>query len=125
MKSPLPCHSNTQAKARRRTPSNWQDFETHTIRLAEDRWTSQATTPRKAAGKLAPARKPFYDALVAAIGKSPVGTNSTTLPTWELECLRRGLIERPPPDGEKENWQQRGSRDRNYRKAKSDLLAAG
>ncbi|HUB48346.1 MAG TPA: AAA family ATPase [Acetobacteraceae bacterium] len=30
-------------KARRRTPENWQDFETVTIRLRDDRWTSDRT----------------------------------------------------------------------------------
>ncbi len=31
-------------KARRRTPDNWQDFETTTIRLADDQWTCDAPT---------------------------------------------------------------------------------
>lgn len=31
-------------KARRRTPDNWQDFETTTIRLQDDQWTRDMTT---------------------------------------------------------------------------------
>jgi hypothetical protein len=110
-------------KARRRTPDNWADFETSTIRLKDDCWTSEVANGGKgvALGKVPPARQPFYDALIAAIGKSAVGAGRTTLATWELECLRRGLIEHP---ADQENYKQRDIRFRAYRKAKSDLLAA-
>jgi hypothetical protein len=114
-------------KARRRTPDNWADFEMCTIRLADDRWTSEAAVasgPQKPIGKVPPTRQPFYDALVAAISKSATGPGRTTLPTWELECLRRGLIERPAAEAPKEHWQHRDARYRAFRKAKSDLLAA-
>jgi hypothetical protein len=111
-------------KARRRTPDNWQEFAPHIIRLREDVWTSEPTDPPAKGGpKVPPARRPFYDALVAAIGKTPGARGRTTEATWELECLRRGLIERPP-DG-KETGAQRDARRRNYRKAKSDLIAGG
>ncbi len=86
-------------KARRRTPDNWADFETCIVRLKDDRWTSEPVSKAHGAGKLgtvAPSREVFYDALVAAIGKSPTGAGRTTLAAWELECLRRGLLERAP-----------------------------
>ncbi len=116
-------------KARRRTPDNWRDFETVTIRLTDDRWTSEPATANGAAagggaGKVSPSRQVFYDAVVAAITKSPAGPGRTTLATWELACLRRGLIEKPPTGDAKEIWQQRDARYRKYRTAKSDLLAA-
>jgi hypothetical protein len=110
-------------KARRRTPENWSDFETVVIRLKDDRWTSEPVGGEKRLGKVQPGRVPFYDALVAAIGISSIAPGETTVETWELECLRRGLIEHPPAEG-KETWQQRAARYSAFRKAKSDLLAA-
>ena len=115
-------------KARRRTPENWHDFETCVIRLANDRWTSDNAVDVMPGGrsttKVPPARVPFYNALTAAIAKSPANCGRTTTATWELECLRRGLIEKPPSQGAKENWQRRDARYRNFRKAKSDLIGA-
>jgi len=114
-------------KARRRTPDNWQDFETCTIRLKDDRWTSEPVNKDASKlGKVAPSREPFYDALIVAIGKSAVGADRTMLTTWELECLRRGLIHGSPElaKDQKETWQQRDARHKDYRKAKSDLIAA-
>lgn len=110
----------TFTKARRRTPDNRADFEPATIRLEHDCWVAegQVSSPQ---GKVPPTRVPFYDALVSAISKSPVGIGRTMLGTWELECLRRGLIERP---ADAENYRQRDARYRAFRKAKSDLLAA-
>lgn len=111
-------------KARRRTPENWRDFETVIIRLKDDRWTGEPVDPLAAAqaADVPPSRVPFYDALVAAVGKSSLGAGQTTLDAWQDECLRRGLVEKPPPD--KETWQERGARFRLFRTAKSDLLAA-
>lgn len=115
-------------KARRRTPDNCADFAACVIRLAADKWTASPmhTAARgTGAGKVRPARMPFYDALVAAIGKAPTAPDRTLVTTWELECLRRGLIEPPPAPEVKESWQQRSARHVAFRKAKSDLLAAG
>ena len=44
-------------KARRRTPDNWRDFETTTIRLKDDRWTSDAMSDDSTVGAAQPARK--------------------------------------------------------------------
>lgn len=112
-------------KARRRTPDNWQDFETTVIRLAQDEWTSEGASVGKSTGlgHVAPARRVFYEALVAAITKDTTA-GRTTIDAWQAECLRRGLTEASPaPDG-KENWQSRDRRTRDFRKAKSELLAA-
>jgi hypothetical protein len=105
-------------KARRRTPDNWADFETCTIRLTEDQWASTPVgraTGGGTFGNVSPSRRPFYDALVAAIARSAAGRDQTTVGTWELECMRRGLIGR---DGEG----SRDSRFRKYRTAKAALL---
>ena len=116
-------------KARRRRPANRQEFESVIFSIVEDTWTAEpAERPNSAGiklGNVSPTRRPFYDALVAAIGKSAVGSGETTIGAWELQCVRRGLIERPPPSDAKEGWQQRGARFRDFRKAKSDLLKAG
>ena len=116
-------------KARRRTPDNWQDFETTVIRLAQDEWTSEPATggadggANAGFGKVAPARQVFYQALVAAITTAS-GAGRTTLDAWQDECLRRGLID-PPPEGDaKEPWRTRDARFRDFRKAKSELLGA-
>jgi AAA domain/Domain of unknown function (DUF6371)/Toprim-like len=111
-------------KCRRRTPDNWSDFETCIIRLKEHRWTSEPANKAPGGGKLSkvpPSREPFYDALIAAIGRNPIGRGRTGLATWEAECQRRSLIERAL---DQEDYKQRGVRLRLYRTAKSDLLAA-
>jgi hypothetical protein len=111
-------------KARRRTPDNWADFETCIIRLKDGRWTSEPVNKASGAsnpGSVPKSREVFYDALVAAIGKSTVGAGRTTLATWELECLRRGLIERAP---DKEDHKQRHTRFALYRTAKAALIGA-
>jgi hypothetical protein len=66
---------------------------------------------------------PFYDALVDAITKSSVGPGKTTIETWQLECLHRGLIEKPPSEG-KETASQRDRRFKLFRTAKAELIAA-
>ena len=111
-------------KARRRTPDNWADFETCLIRLKDGVWTSTPVgQPVGKLGKVPRSREVFYDALVAAITKSTAGPGRTTMGTWELECMRRGLVEKKP-DG-KEGWQARGVRYARFRTAKGDLIAAG
>jgi hypothetical protein len=112
-------------KARRRTPDNWDEFMPHIIRLREDLWSSEPVEKRGAGGsnlgKVPRARLPFYDALVAAIGRHGIG-GAVALSAWEAEALHRGLIDPPPAD--KETWRQRDVRYRDFRKAKSDLLGA-
>lgn len=112
-------------KARRRTPDNWQAFETCIIRLAQDEWALESASAGKSNGfgNVAPARRVFYDALVAAITKD-AAADRTTMDAWQAECLRRGLIEAPPAGDAKEPSRTRDARLRNFRKAKSDLLAA-
>lgn len=111
----------TFTKARRRTPDNRADFEPVTVRLERDRWIAGPESGDRGIGKLRPSRVPFYEALTAAIGKSTTEPGRTLLTGWELECLRRGLIERPA-DGE--TYAQRDARYRAFRKAKSDLVTA-
>ncbi len=110
-------------KARRRTPDNWADFETVTIRLADDCWTSQPSGEGSGwtAARVAPSRIPFYDALLAAITTSPTAPGTTTVIAWQAACQRKGLTE--AATGE-ETHQQRAARFRDFRKAKADLIAA-
>lgn len=107
-------------KSRRRTPENWQDFESCVVKLADDKWTSQPITESEyeTNTKVAPSRRVYYEALIVVVR----GNGRATLAEWETECLRRGLIE-AAPDGV-ENWQGRAHRYQPFRKAKSDLLAA-
>jgi AAA domain len=111
-------------KARRRTPDNWRDFETVTVRLKDDHWTAQPTTSSgtRTAGKVSPSRVPYYDALVAAITASANATpGTTTLFEWQTACQRRGLIE-PPREGE--DYRERGARFVAFRRAKAELIGA-
>lgn len=113
-------------KARRRTPANWAEFSATVIRLRDDVWSSEpadkaATTGAKL-GKVAPARRLFYDALIAAITRHGDAAGRTSVDSWVEQAERRGLIE-PAPAG-KETGRQRDSRRRDFRKAKSELLAA-
>jgi hypothetical protein len=111
-------------KCRRRTPDNWQEFAPHIFRLRNDEWSSEPISKAAAKdgglGKLKPARLPYYDALIAAIGKDTRSSNgSTTIEAWQAVCIQRGLID-PPPEGR----DNRDSRLRNWRTAKSDLVTA-
>ena len=84
-------------KARRRRPANRQEFESVIFSIVEDTWTAEpAERPNSAgfkSGNVSPTRRPFYDALVAAIGKSAVGSGETTNEAWELEA-RTSWIDR-------------------------------
>ncbi len=110
-------------KARRRTPDNWADFETVTVRLADDRWTSQPSGDNgSTTAKVAPSRVPFYDALTAALTTTTDRTaGTTTVFEWQAACQRKGLIEAAQKD---EGYRQRDARMRDFRRAKGDLLAA-
>jgi AAA domain len=79
-------------KARRRTPDNWQDFDTVTVRLADDRWTATAATRSTSAVKLSPAARQWHRALVDALaaGSTP---GRTTRAAWYAEAARTGLAE--------------------------------
>jgi hypothetical protein len=113
-------------KARRRTPENWAEFSPQVIRLRDDRWTAEpadkaATTGAKL-GKVAPARRLFYDALISAITRHGDAPGRTSMEGWQQQAERRGLIEPAPEAGE--TARQRNTRWRDFRKAKSELLAA-
>jgi AAA domain len=109
-------------KTRRRTPANWRDYETCTIRLRDDVWTSDRT-PAKAGktAKLSPSRAIFHKSLIDAITVASIAPGSTTLTAWESESVRRGFIEPPEPG---ENSKARGTRLAKFRTAKTYLLAA-
>jgi hypothetical protein len=114
-------------KARCRTPQNWSEFAPHILRMRDDGWTSEPTEPTANAKKKpepSPSRRKFYDSLVSAIGKDTSSRSGrTTLDQWQAECVRQGLIEPPPPDGN-EKYRQKASRTASWRSAKSDLILA-
>ena len=84
-------------KARRRRPANRQEFESVIFSIVEDTWTAEpAERPNSAGiklGNVSPTRRPFYDALVAAIGKSAVGSGETTIGAWGAS-VRTSWIDR-------------------------------
>jgi hypothetical protein len=101
-------------KARRRTPNNWQDFETCTIRLRDDRWTSDVATDRptrkaqpKPKGDAALGLRAITDAVAIEGAPLPVGSGFPTVSTRgvaETICRRefyRRLSERTPPARQK------------------------
>lgn len=82
-------------KARRRTPDNWRDFETRTIRLAGDEWISTTfgeVEPEREAVKLSPAARAFYGALTDALAVSST-PGRVTRDQWHAECARLGLLD--------------------------------
>lgn len=86
-------------KARRRTPANWQDFETRIFRLAEDKWTSSPPDGAEGAKgpKLPPATHAWRDALLDAfVASSTPGTSSRD--GWYAEAVRHGLADAITPD---------------------------
>ena len=114
-------------KARRRTPDNWHEFAPRTIRLADDVWTSESpdsdekSSSKAARGKVSPSRAVYHSALIDALVSNSTAPGSTTLAAWESECVRRGMID-PPSAGE--DWKARGARLRDFRTARSHLVAA-
>jgi hypothetical protein len=81
-------------KARRRTPANWEDFETRIIRLRDDRWTVEggAEKPKPDLAKLPPKAKAYFDALCAAVARSPT-PGQITREEWHAECARQSLVD--------------------------------
>jgi hypothetical protein len=108
-------------KARRRTPDNWQDFETCTIRLKEDRWTSDisGSTPRRS--RVSPMCEQFHRALIDAVALSATGDQATR-DAWFDECARLGLVAPLlPADSHAQRERKRGR----LRKYMAELKAAG
>ena len=109
-------------KARRRTPENWRDFEACTIRLSDDRWTSEfpdAGTHR-ARQQVSPAARKFHEALLDALAISPT-PGHTTRDVWFDECVRRGLAEEIAPD---DDHKERSNKKAILRKYIRMLVAA-
>jgi hypothetical protein len=112
-------------KARRRTPDNWQDFETHVIRLSEDQWTSEPASASGANGngavKLKPSIRPFYAALLDAlvISETP---GRTTKDAWFAEAVRSGAVEAIT---DQDDYKARSRKRAPLRKAIFELKVAG
>ena len=109
-------------KARRRTPDNWQDFQACTIRLADDRWTSEPASKAGGSGRgLSPTAQMFHRALLDALAVAdPSG--KTTRAAWYAECVRTGLataIEREDDHRAKEAKRFR------FRKYLTEIRTAG
>jgi hypothetical protein len=100
-------------KARRRTPDNWQDFETCIIRLKDDRWTSEPADPASVTRKLSPTGQLFYRALIDAFVIS--GTpGRTTRALWFAEAARTGLAEPLAPEDDSKARSAKQSKFRKY-----------
>lgn len=110
-------------KARRRTPENWRDFETRTIRLADDRWTSESAGDAKkvAMPKLSPKAKQFYHSLLDALAISDV-PGKTTKRAWFAECVRVGMADAL---ADSDDYATRDRKQREFRKYLSMLKAGG
>jgi hypothetical protein len=108
-------------KARRRTPDNWREFAPCTIRLCDDRWTSELeeqTGPRR---KLSPMAEQFYRALMDALAISSA-PGQTTRSLWYAECVRTGLADAIVPE---EGWKAKGDKQTKFRKYLMEMKAAG
>ena len=107
-------------KARRRTPDNWRDFETCTIRLRDGRWTSEehAHAPRSA--KLSPTANAWHEALFDALVISNTPSR-TTRSAWYAEAVRLGLAE---PIGPADSSSVKDAKKKKFRKYLSELKVA-
>jgi len=111
-------------KARRRTPDNCQQFETQTIRLQDDRWTSEPTQPVQGGNKSErprPAAVAQHKALLDALVISPT-PGKTTAERWYAECVRLGLHQAVAPDA---NYRERDRTMKTFRTYMSHLKVAG
>ena len=101
-------------KARRRTPDNWRDFEGCTIRLADDRWTSEPAS--KAAGAVRgtlPTAQLFHRAFLDALAVAdPSG--KTTRAAWYAECVRTGMATAIEPEDDHRAKEAKRFRFRKY-----------
>lgn len=87
-------------KARRRTPENWEDFETRTIRLREDQWTADANG-QPAAAKPSEGRLKDKPAAMLAEARRLISSQghlvhpsdgSKLVKAISRQLLRKGLI---------------------------------
>jgi hypothetical protein len=108
-------------KARRRTPDNWRDFETCTIRLKDDRWMSEPTEAIGGARKISPTAQQLYRALLDALAVSEV-VGRTTRALWYAEAARGGLTEPLRPD---DGYQVKDRKQSRFRKYLIDIKSAG
>ncbi len=119
---------DTPGKARRRTPDNWHEFAPRVIRLADDVWSSEHAnasdrpTRKAGLGKVSPSRAVYHTALLDALITNSVRPGTTTLATWEAECVRRGLVDAPNAG---EDSASKRARTASFRAARSHLAAAG
>ena len=104
-------------KARRRTLDNWSDFETVVIRLAEDRWSCEATDKPGTIGKLSPVAQDWYTALLNAVSRSNT-PGKTDRFLWYGEAVRVGLAD---PVGRNDNPNERRAKQAGFRKYMSLL----
>jgi len=107
-------------KARRRTPDNWRDFDTCTIRLRDDRWTSEAASPPDRS-KVSPMGRQFHKALLDALIISPI-SGQATRDLWFSECARLGLVTSIMPE---DTHAQRETKRKGFRKYLGELKVAG
>jgi hypothetical protein len=105
-------------KARRRKPSNWEDFAPMTIRLSRGQWSGEAIEEKQKKGEALPmAMQAYMKALLEIV--DPNGPKQATRAAWLAQCTHRGLVEPAEPN---EDRVTRGSRTANFRK-KVQLLA--
>lgn len=101
-------------KARRRTPDNWQHFETHVFRLKDDAWTSSPASGKQSTGpKLSPVAREFYDALIDALAETTT-PGRTTKSAWYSELVRKGLADALEPDDDRAAKAKKQAKLRKY-----------
>ena len=110
-------------KARRRTPDNWREFETRTIRLDENEWTSEPVDGKggRQTDALRPAAMAQYNALMDALVVSPT-PGRTTRAAWYAECVRLGLADEIPADA---GYKDRDQKTKSFRARLGELKVSG
>jgi hypothetical protein len=101
---------NFNTKARERAPHNRADFEPVVINLAKDQWAVETNGESATAKKEkppSPKGQSFHKALCSALVASgrprseSINQPSVTMDEWQVECVRKGLIDRDAKDNQK------------------------
>jgi hypothetical protein len=109
-------------KARRRTPDNWQQFATQTVRLVDDEWVHEPVAKDAKSGQdsnMKPGAAARHQALRAVLART--GQPGTTKDEWYAECVRLGLDE--ATDGL--SGSERRKATAVFRARQSELVTAG
>jgi hypothetical protein len=108
-------------KARRRTPSNWQDFSPCTVRLRDDAWSSALAGNSATPSKLSPLAQQFYRSFGDAMAATTT-PGRTTRAAWYAEAVRSGLADTVEAN---DDYRTKDAKQSKFRKYLIEIRTAG